>query len=267
MGRNDPCWCGSGLEVQEVPRPPDAAIGLARDLAPGASSRRLVSWPSRPALTATPFRIWQQSASRTTGRPVDAIVVLGAAQYNGRPSAVFAARLDHAIELSRRGYAPYLVTTGGKLPGDRDTEAARRAPTPSATACPPIGDPRWRHRPQHARVARRTSRAIFDEHGLHTRPVRVAIGPTCCGSCGWRQDQGIEAGARRRPTSPDRQRPASWLDAMVHELGAPGALPLRRARTRRRVCRRDLDRRRTAGRDRVRRSARAYPTTITPAWP
>ncbi len=52
----------------------------------------------------------------------DAIVVLGAAQYNGRPSAVYAARLDHAAQLYRAGTADHIVTIGGGQPGDRVTE-------------------------------------------------------------------------------------------------------------------------------------------------
>jgi len=69
------------------------------------------------------FRIEQQG-SWDEARPAGAIVVLGAAQYNGRPSAVFAARIDHAVALWRAGIAPLLVMTGGKLPGDLTTEAA-----------------------------------------------------------------------------------------------------------------------------------------------
>jgi uncharacterized SAM-binding protein YcdF (DUF218 family) len=53
----------------------------------------------------------------------DAIVVLGAAQYNGRPSPVLKARLDHAITLYRAGYASVIVVTGGLAQGDRTTEA------------------------------------------------------------------------------------------------------------------------------------------------
>jgi uncharacterized SAM-binding protein YcdF (DUF218 family) len=53
----------------------------------------------------------------------DAIMVLGAAQYNGRPSPVLKARLDHAIELYRAGYAAVIVVTGGLAEGDRTTEA------------------------------------------------------------------------------------------------------------------------------------------------
>jgi uncharacterized SAM-binding protein YcdF (DUF218 family) len=55
--------------------------------------------------------------------PVDAIVVLGAAQYDGRPSPQLQARLDHAITLWDGGVAPLVMVTGGKLPGDRFTEA------------------------------------------------------------------------------------------------------------------------------------------------
>jgi uncharacterized SAM-binding protein YcdF (DUF218 family) len=52
----------------------------------------------------------------------DAIVVLGAAQYDGRPSPVFEARLNHARELYDAGLADTIVLTGGKQDGDRFTE-------------------------------------------------------------------------------------------------------------------------------------------------
>jgi uncharacterized SAM-binding protein YcdF (DUF218 family) len=54
---------------------------------------------------------------------VDAIVVLGAAQYNGRPSPVFRARLDHALDLYQEGLAPFVVVTGGVGRGDTTSEA------------------------------------------------------------------------------------------------------------------------------------------------
>ena len=54
----------------------------------------------------------------------DVIVVLGAAQFNGEPSPVFANRLDHALELILLDVAPVIVTVGGKQPGDRFTEAS-----------------------------------------------------------------------------------------------------------------------------------------------
>lgn len=53
----------------------------------------------------------------------DAIVVLGAAQYDGRPSPVFQARLDHGAELYREGWSDLVVVTGGIVPGDRMSEA------------------------------------------------------------------------------------------------------------------------------------------------
>jgi uncharacterized SAM-binding protein YcdF (DUF218 family) len=45
--------------------------------------------------------------------PADAIIVFGAAEYDGRPSPVFRARLDHANDLFRKGLAPVVITTGG----------------------------------------------------------------------------------------------------------------------------------------------------------
>jgi len=62
-------------------------------------------------------------ARTASAQPADAIVVLGAAQYNGRPSEVFRARLDQALDLYQEGYAPLMVLTGGKQPGDTYTEA------------------------------------------------------------------------------------------------------------------------------------------------
>ena len=57
-------------------------------------------------------------------RPAAAIVVLGAAQYDGRPSPVLKARLDHGIGLFKRGLAPRFIVTGGRGIGDTTTEAA-----------------------------------------------------------------------------------------------------------------------------------------------
>ena len=68
------------------------------------------------------------AGARPELRPADAILVLGAAQYNGRPSPVLRARLDHALALYRRGLAPRLVLTGGVGAGDTlsEAEVARR---------------------------------------------------------------------------------------------------------------------------------------------
>jgi uncharacterized SAM-binding protein YcdF (DUF218 family) len=70
----------------------------------------------------TAIRVWQ--LGRVDERqPVDMIVVLGAAQYDGRPSPVFRARLQHALELYEEGVAPRIVTVGGAAAGDAFTEA------------------------------------------------------------------------------------------------------------------------------------------------
>ncbi len=55
-------------------------------------------------------------------RHADAIVVLGAAEYRGRPSPVLRARLDHGLELYERGIAPYVITTGGSADDPRFSE-------------------------------------------------------------------------------------------------------------------------------------------------
>ena len=68
------------------------------------------------------FQVWSTGRSHHGGQ-VDAIVVMGAAQYDGRPSPQLQARLDHVIELWNEGVAPTIIVTGGNQPGDRFTEA------------------------------------------------------------------------------------------------------------------------------------------------
>jgi uncharacterized SAM-binding protein YcdF (DUF218 family) len=90
--------------------------------------RSLVAAVVLPALyfTVTFFQVWQ-TGRRDGARPAQAVIVLGAAQYDGRPSAVLRARLDHAAALYRRKLAPVVVVTGGKADGDRFTESAASA--------------------------------------------------------------------------------------------------------------------------------------------
>lgn len=68
---------------------------------------------------------WQ--ARTDQARPVDAIVILGAAQYNGQPSPVLEARLEQALSLWNEGLAAHIVVTGGKQLGDAFTEAESEA--------------------------------------------------------------------------------------------------------------------------------------------
>jgi uncharacterized SAM-binding protein YcdF (DUF218 family) len=73
-------------------------------------------------VTSTALAIWWNA--RQDSRPSsDAIVVLGSAQYNGVPSSIFEARLEHAKNLYEAGVAPVIVTVGGKETGDQFTEA------------------------------------------------------------------------------------------------------------------------------------------------
>ena len=77
-------------------------------------------------LGVTFAQVWR-AARNDQARPADAIVVFGTAQYNGVPSPVLAARLDHAIELYQKDLAPVIVVTGGNQPGDQFTEATASA--------------------------------------------------------------------------------------------------------------------------------------------
>ncbi|MQY26638.1 YdcF family protein [Nocardia aurantia] len=71
----------------------------------------------------TAARVWQV-ARLIDEDHADAIVILGAAQYNGTPTPVFEARLDQASKLFSKGVAPLIITVGGKQVGDNYTEAA-----------------------------------------------------------------------------------------------------------------------------------------------
>ncbi len=124
-----------GRKGDRHPHPAAVAIGLAE----ARVTRRRRSIPAeigRWLLTAIVFALlaagllavslvaaiyWQARSDQT--RPVDAIVVLGTAQFNGRPGAVLQARLNRAIEAYRAGTAPLIVATGGRASGDAFTEA------------------------------------------------------------------------------------------------------------------------------------------------
>ena len=100
------------------------------------------------------------SASRDDDRVrSDAIVVLGAAQYDGRPSPVFQARLDTALRLYEDGLAPVIVTTGANQAGDRFTEAESglaylrdRGVPERALRAVPIGTNTWQELDATAQV-------------------------------------------------------------------------------------------------------------------
>ncbi len=109
-------------------------------------ARRVVRWPLRVVLAAAGLvvayllfnfaQVWWASR-QNQARPAQAIVVLGAAQYNGVPSPDLRARLDQALLLWRAGLAPVVVVTGGKEPGDAYTEATAGATYLEASGVPP----------------------------------------------------------------------------------------------------------------------------------
>jgi uncharacterized SAM-binding protein YcdF (DUF218 family) len=163
------------------------------------------------------YRIWSQGG-RDDQRPADAVVVLGAAQYDGRPSPVFAARLDHAIALWKQGVAPWLVVTGGKQPGDRVTEAetARRYAVANGVPEDAILSEDQSHSTYQSlsAVAR-----IFSQHDLET--AIIVSDPThMLRSLRMATDLGLDAYGSPTRTSPVDQQLETRLRATVHELGA-----------------------------------------------
>lgn len=89
---------------------------------------RVLVWAAGTLFTATAaWVLWVNGqiryyAHRDEARPADAIAVFGAAEYDGRPSPVLRARLDHALELYQQGLAPLVITLGGGDPTDRHSE-------------------------------------------------------------------------------------------------------------------------------------------------
>lgn len=120
----------SGIEVEEVVRDPTPVQPPAVPRRRGwRRARRIAAGVVGVLAVYYLATLWIvfRTGNTDQARPVDAIVVLGAAQYDGRPSPQLAARLDHAVDLWDRGLAPLVVTTGGNRPGDRFTEAQASA--------------------------------------------------------------------------------------------------------------------------------------------
>ena len=162
------------------------------------------------------YRIWEVG-NRDDRQAVDAIVVLGAAQYNGRPSSILKARLDHAIDLYQAGLARYLIVTGGKAEGDRTTEATAARVYALANGVP-----------DHAILVEDESRTTLEslrgvagllrDHGLSStlfvsdrthmlRVLRIA------------RDIGLTDLGSPTATSPTDEDLRGRVDATIHELG------------------------------------------------
>ena len=162
------------------------------------------------------WRIWDVG-SRDEARSADAIVVLGAAQYNGRLSAILRSRLDHAIELYEAGEADYLVVCGGKADGDTTTEAASArayAIQHGVPASAILGEDRCRTTLESLRGVAQVFRdhdlrsAVFVSDRSHMlRVLRIA------------RDEGIVAYGSPTTTSPSDSALDDRIRATAHELG------------------------------------------------
>jgi uncharacterized SAM-binding protein YcdF (DUF218 family) len=151
-------------------------------------------------IASTALAIWW--TARQDSRPAsDAIVVLGTAQYNGVPSSIFQARLEHAVALYEDGVAPVVVTVGGKAEGDQFSEAEagqaylaeQGVPDDGLLAVPEGADTLESMRAVSAAFAERgwTSAVIVTDPWHAMRAERMA------------EDAGIQA-----ESSPTRQGPA-----------------------------------------------------------
>jgi uncharacterized SAM-binding protein YcdF (DUF218 family) len=153
---------------------------------------------------------------RDETRPADAIVVLGAAQFNGTPGSVFEARLQHAVDLWKQGLAPFLIVTGGKLPGDKTTEGATARKWAMDHGVPRsaiLGEFEGRNTLESLEAVARImhdnglASALFVSDRTHMlRVLRMAA------------DQGIVAWGSPTQTSPTDLDTARRRYSMVHEI-------------------------------------------------
>ena len=170
-------------------------------------------------------------ASRGDGaRRADAIVVLGADQYDGRPSPVLRARLDHAARLYDRRVAPVIVVTGGRQAGDRFTEAQasarylseQRGVPADAVLWEPYGKSSWE---QIASAARFLKRRGMHEVVLVSDPFHSArVGAIA-------DERGLDAS-----TSPTRTSPIDGFEQVPYLVKETAAVGLGRIVGHRRVA-------------------------------
>jgi uncharacterized SAM-binding protein YcdF (DUF218 family) len=153
-------------------------------------------------IASTAGAIWW--TARQDARPSsDAIVVLGSAQYNGVPSSIFAARLEHALRLFGNDVAAVIVTVGGKAAGDRVTEAeagrdylaAAGVPAESLLAVPEGAD---------TLESMRSVSRVFEQQGWRTA-VLVTDPWHTMRTKRMAEDAGIQA-----ESSPTRQGPSVY---------------------------------------------------------
>ncbi|AJE33726.1 hypothetical protein B842_09385 [Corynebacterium humireducens NBRC 106098 = DSM 45392] len=146
--------------------------------------------------------------------PADSLVILGTAQYDGTPSRQFAARLDHAVGLWEAGVAKHVYPLGGKLPGDRFTEAEvgkrylveRGVPAEAVTPVPEGNDTQGSYA---ALVAgHEVGRVIIVTDPNHALRAEILA-----------RQAGMDAVASPTQTSPSHFPSAAWWRTLAHEVG------------------------------------------------
>jgi uncharacterized SAM-binding protein YcdF (DUF218 family) len=169
------------------------------------------------AVSATGLAVWRAAHTDDASRVdrADAIVVLGAAQYDGRPSPVFRGRLEHAALLYRERRAEIVLVLGGSRPGDRSSEAeagrgwliAQGLP-PDAVAASPVGSTTLESLRAAAGWMRerglRTAFLVSDPwHNLRVKRMASDLGIVAYASATWRsaaRTEGTRFGGYLRET-------------------------------------------------------------------
>jgi uncharacterized SAM-binding protein YcdF (DUF218 family) len=158
---------------------------------------------------------WQARVNQA--QPADAIVVLGAAQYDGRPSPVLQARLDTALLAYQQGLAPVIIVTGGRQAGDRFTEAetsqaylVEHGVPSSAILLENQGHSSWESMRGVAKILDREGmrQVLLVSDGFHLFRLKVMA-----------RELGITAYAVPAQASPIRQGSSLELSYIVREAG------------------------------------------------
>lgn len=186
------------------------------------AARLLKKWPLWVLLAvllyvAVLYRNVVAGARGDVPRPADAIVVFGAAEYDGRPSPVYKARLDHAAQLYRRGLAPIVITTGGAGADPRFSEGEVGRNYLLSQGVPDAQLIAETQSPDTAESARRVATIMRANHmgsclavsdGYHMFRIKRMLG-----------NEGVTVLAAPRPNS---KPPSFWKrqNAVWHEIGS-----------------------------------------------
>ena len=154
--------------------------------------------------------------ARQDDRPrSDVIIVLGASQFDGRPSSVLAARLQHARALFADGVAPRVMTVGGGAPGDRTTEAAAGKAFLEQRDVTAVAVPEGRN----TLVSLEAAEAYMAAHGWHSA-VLVTDPWHSLRSRTMARDQGIDAQTSPTRTGPSVRTRGTQLRYIARETAA-----------------------------------------------